>query len=1054
MRAMTAIAVTAYFTASVMSVGAGLLQTASIAHAVAVISSGQTTDQVIEAGESAESILLDDGTILTLAPGSRVRIERFDYNPHTGEGGLSLRLLSGGIKVTTGQAGRQSPIVVHTEGRSVEVQNATAAIVIDEGVLTATMLFGGQVKVLGTDPLTVFRPGFAAVIPKGGASGEIVRVEPQKVATLIERFSRPRSTGTQIAAIAPSQPGPGQPQRQQQRENRTRDDQQADGVDPRGPIFDKLIGGLASGLNIGLDGPDSYASSTLITPDIPVLLDADNVPFVQVFVRGNLPVQSRLFLVSSDIDTVDQATEGELSAKLGNFNQLTTVNSENSFQKSLDAGVFYQLENAPGFEMFNTIDSRRNRTDGLGRILVVKGDPFGEFMGAISIVNGVQISDNLPIGELSKSFFIDQRKLVSFSSRVGVTFGGQGPLDDGGVGWLYSSPNFITDKNVPEASVEGFIAVDIVSFSPENGVERFFSFGGVAPPDATNEGLPGISPGTAFVYDVRDGLRPDSETSPALRGNGLRRGLTFQGATPLDTGLVVMSRPSATTGANNFIKIDSTLSLSSGGMVTNEQASSISLATGSVGDSTTGLVGGMVGSTRGSALNASTYLGSGVFSQPVVQDKQDPNSFGGNQLGDPIHWFTGNSFKDGEGNTLENGIGFIILGSNNPKDDVDTINGGANPNGELQTAIERPIGDPKGTSVDNSVGDVEFEYLRLASRGVNSEFGGIDGMVFNGNVNIRTGPVRPLTVDTSIPTSDEIYTGFTAAHVEHVFDSLDDGTTLYAIESDDLTLETRANDNRLAVDLPLIDQPLIVNPDDAAKNSFDPEKNPTLSFGGFDDDQTQLSSYVNDSLFGARTNTSKEFNAGIVSGPATGIEICSNCQHVKWGFFFGDLNLQRGEDRRDHVHLGTWVAGKDPTTADRLDQGFTGTLTYSGHMIGNVFGPSSDGNAQLSYTARGNYTQTWDFNSNTNARTLSAEFDGRNYNGSWNRSGQTNGFTGEFASGSLDSVTPDLRNGSLRGGFFGPNAEEVGGRFSISADPRNPEIYDARGVFAASLDAK
>ena len=91
-------------------------------------------------------------------------------------------------------------------------------------------------------------------------------------------------------------------------------------------------------------------------------------------------------------------------------------------------------------------------------------------------------------------------------------------------------------------------------------------------------------------------------------------------------------------------------------------------------------------------------------------------------------------------------------------------------------------------------------------------------------------------------------------------------------------------------------------------------------------------------------------------------------EHLKWGFFFGDTKTTPGQ--REHVHLGTWIAGKIPT-GDSL--GLRGTATYTGHSIGNVFN-----NGSL-YTAVGSFHNQWDFDKRTG--TVQMDFDKMNYTG-------------------------------------------------------------------------
>ena len=103
---------------------------------------------------------------------------------------------------------------------------------------------------------------------------------------------------------------------------------------------------------------------------------------------------------------------------------------------------------------------------------------------------------------------------------------------------------------------------------------------------------------------------------------------------------------------------------------------------------------------------------------------------------------------------------------------------------------------------------------------------------------------------------------------------------------------------------------------------------------------------------------------------------------MKWGFFFGDT---KNTGQREHVHLGTWIAGKIPT-GESL--GLKGTASYSGHSIGNVFN-----NGSL-YTAVGGFNNQWDFDKRTG--TVQMDFDKTVYNGTTAIKGSTFNFNGNL----------------------------------------------------------
>ena len=148
-------------------------------------------------------------------------------------------------------------------------------------------------------------------------------------------------------------------------------------------------------------------------------------------------------------------------------------------------------------------------------------------------------------------------------------------------------------------------------------------------------------------------------------------------------------------------------------------------------------------------------------------------------------------------------------------------------------------------------------------------------------------------------------------------------------------------------------------------------------------------------------------------------------EHLKWGFFFGDTKTTPGQ--REHVHLGTWIAGKIPT-GDSL--GLKGTATYTGHSIGNVFN-----NGSL-YTAVGSFNNQWDFDKRTG--TVQMDFDKTAYTGTTAIKDSSFNFDG--------NLSATGRTGGLQGSFVAPvnpTPAAVMGRFAIAenqgAPPTEPQ---------------
>ena len=219
------------------------------------------------------------------------------------------------------------------------------------------------------------------------------------------------------------------------------------------------------------------------------------------------------------------------------------------------------------------------------------------------------------------------------------------------------------------------------------------------------------------------------------------------------------------------------------------------------------------------------------------------------------------------------------------------------------------------------------------------------------------------------------------------------------------------------------------------------------------------SAFLSDELFGLRTAAPEEEGApdlamvsgGLVLGglerdelkdlEEAGLRAPPEYEHLKWGFFFGDLGAAPEGGRR-HAHLGSFVAGERLSAAQGLSV-TNPVVTYSGHAAGNV----RDG--QNVYTAIGTYRDEFDFGSRSGQITM--DFDGRRLTGPSRSTQDLQRYGGTLADGGGFS-------GSVSGRFAGPlvgagdarSPAGVLGAFGIQNDTDNPNAaYRASGTFAA-----
>ena len=483
---------------------------------------------------------------------------------------------------------------------------------------------------------------------------------------------------------------------------------------------------------------------------------------------------------------------------------------------------------------------------------------------------------------------------------------------------------------------------------------------------------------------VADGIRAFSRKETGL-------GLNLAADTGADTGLLVVNPGSASsTKQSTLLHADFGLQ-----GTRSEQQSTISVTIGNIDYQTDPpsksveviVEGRTIGSSHGTIKQVNQngppteVKGATVgFSSPL----RSTAAGGGNP-----------SLKEPDGTTTRQGYaGYFVFENYDPaKDPQDPNSKTENGDTPLLGGTEKPLGGS---------GDQNYAYLRLAT---------------------ATGSSKPtlrseLTLNGWMGGLAEFENGSSIGLTQ-----IDSGDT-----PDNITIQTSPANNTVEAKFNLFGQ----NPNQAT----------TFNLGGLSVDGT--SAFVDDNRFAARSSNSN-YEVAMVSAdlfrdgnngnlPAAlnrpdGTSI-PQYEHLKWGFFFGDTKTTTGA--REHVHLGTWIAGKIPT-GDSL--GLRGAATYSGHSIGNVFN-----NGSL-YTAVGSFQNQWDFDKRTG--TVNMSFDQTAYTGTTAIKGSTFNFNG--------NLSAPGRQGGLQGSFVAPvnpTPAAVMGNFAIAETPGNA-TYRAAGTFGA-----
>jgi hypothetical protein len=158
-----------------------------------------------------------------------------------------------------------------------------------------------------------------------------------------------------------------------------------------------------------------------------------------------------------------------------------------------------------------------------------------------------------------------------------------------------------------------------------------------------------------------------------------------------------------------------------------------------------------------------------------------------------------------------------------------------------------------------------------------------------------------------------------------------------------------------------------------------------------------------------------------------GVQPCT-CEYLSWGFWSSNMSIS--SNQTNNINLGSYVVGQLTT---QIQMPHTGFATYNGMMLGNVQ------NGSNAYIAGGNYSSVWNYGAR--AGSFNASFDGASYVGAGVANPGSGGvtFSGAFAGAG--------RAGQFAGSFFGPNAQNQGGSFTIG---NNNTAYKASGIFAGT----
>ncbi len=158
-----------------------------------VIGAGLVQNEKIRTtADGTANVIFADRSTLTVGKGSEVVLDKFVYDPGTGEGGLALYLAQGALRFVGGKL---------SKGGNVEVKTPTATMTVRGGIALfyfppagsggdgyAVFLYGQELKNETTGE-SIYRPGFAFKFPADGGPPVLVKLTDRELANILKNFN-------------------------------------------------------------------------------------------------------------------------------------------------------------------------------------------------------------------------------------------------------------------------------------------------------------------------------------------------------------------------------------------------------------------------------------------------------------------------------------------------------------------------------------------------------------------------------------------------------------------------------------------------------------------------------------------------------------------------------------------------------------------------------------------------------------------------------------------------------------------------------------------------
>jgi hypothetical protein len=148
--------------------------------------------------DGTANVIFADRSTLTVGKGSEVVLDRFVYDPATGNGGLAIDLAQGALRFVGGKLSKDGNVQVKTPTATMTVRGGIALFLVPPpgsgGDGYAVFLYGKELKNETTGE-SVFRPGFAFRFPADGGPPVLVKLTDQELAAILKNFNTEAGVG-------------------------------------------------------------------------------------------------------------------------------------------------------------------------------------------------------------------------------------------------------------------------------------------------------------------------------------------------------------------------------------------------------------------------------------------------------------------------------------------------------------------------------------------------------------------------------------------------------------------------------------------------------------------------------------------------------------------------------------------------------------------------------------------------------------------------------------------------------------------------------------------